>query len=698
MATAALTPDLAARLATTAPDARVPVIATLRDQVDPEAYLGRRAGLIRALRRESATSDVAAADAIDGPVRRFWLVNALAATVTPEEARDLAADPDVASVDLDATIHTESVPTPFPDAGRGDWGLGAIGAPAVWSGSGYTGAGVRVGSIDTGVDASNPDLQGKVVGWRDFVGGQASPYDDNGHGTHTVGTMVGGAAGGAPVGVAPGATVIVAKAMTASGSGSGSTLLAAAQWMADPDGNPATADQPAVINNSWSASGANDPWFRPMVQRWLALGIVPVFAAGNSGPSQGTIGSPSSYPEVLAVGASQQDGTIASFSSRGPVVWQDPMGDGPAAGTVLTKPDVVAPGVAITSTVGNGWLAYSGTSMAAPHVAGLVALVKQANPGLAGLALEDVIRRSAVDIGPAGPDPASGAGIVNAPAAVALAVGPTPETAFTATPGASVNHRDLRYTVSLTGGTSFRFRIDGGSWSAPVTGSDLGLSLSEGDHVVEAQALDARGVGDPTPASHEVQVDLTAPRVAIAWRLRGTSVVYTAKASDTLSGVDPGSLSWRFADGTTASGATVTRPIAGGTPLAAVLTASDRAGNEASSSGTAVRARSPLREVTAARQVSRRLGTIRIRGRLTRTARVVAALEPLGARQASTAGLRTRSAHVAALSATTSSGHFRLDVSVRHLPPGRYRLVLSATGRDGAPIGAAIVRSVRVTA
>ncbi|MEW6581665.1 MAG: S8 family serine peptidase [Actinomycetota bacterium] len=695
-ASGALTPELQARVDAAAADERIPVVATLHDQVDVEEYAGRRAGLLRALRRTAAGTDVVAADGIDAPVRHFWLVNALAAEVTPAEARELAADPEVDTVDLDTPVRVSAVPTPFPDAGRGDWGVGAVGAPAVWSGYGLTGTGVRVGSIDTGVDPANPDLTGKVVAWRDFVGGESAPYDDNGHGTHTVGTMVGGAAGGAPVGVAPGATVVVAKAMNANGNGNGSTLLAAAQWIADPDGNPATADQPAVVNNSWSASGANDPWFRPMVQKWLALGIVPVFAAGNSGPAAGSVGSPSSYPEVLAVGATAEDGSIAPFSSRGPVVWQDPTGDGPPAGTVLTKPDVVAPGVAVVSTVGSGWLAYSGTSMASPHVAGVVALVKQANPGLAGADLADVVRRTATDVGPAGVDPTFGRGLVNAPAAVAAALGPTPETAFTATPAATVNVRDLRYSVAAVGAGAFRFRIDGGAWSAPVTGTELGITVAEGVHTVEVQAVDDRGVGDPTPAAHEVTVDLTAPTVSIGWRLQGGSVVYTARAGDALSGVDPASYAWRFADGSTAAGTTVTRTLAGGTPLTAELTVSDRAGNTASSTGVAVRARSPLRDVRTTRRVSRRTGALHVRGRVTRTARVIAALEPLTRRQASTAAVRRR-AGVAALSATTASGRFRIEVSVRNVAPGRYRLVVTATGADGTPIGAPLVRKVRVT-
>jgi subtilisin family serine protease len=328
----------------------------------------------------------------------------------------------------------------------------------VWSAYGLTGAGVRVGSIDTGVNAAHPDLAGKVVGWRDFVNGRAAPYDDNGHGTHTVGTMVGGSAGGSPIGVAPGARVVVAKAMNANGVGAGSNLLAAAQWMTDPDGNPATADYPSVINGSWTTGDANDPWFRDMVRQWIALGIVPVFAAGNGGPGAGTVGSPASYPESVAVGAIDQSPALAAFSARGPILWRDLDGSGPAPGTVITKPDLVAPGVGITSSVGSGYLAYSGTSMASPHVAGVVALMRQAAPDLGALQVEDILRRTAT---PAAGDPGGwGAGEVNAPAAVRaagaapLALAPSAAAPVAATPDAArrVASPARRATPRLIGG------------------------------------------------------------------------------------------------------------------------------------------------------------------------------------------------------------------------------------------------------
>jgi subtilisin family serine protease len=688
-----MTPELQATLALTGPEEKVPVVATLRDQVDATAYTNRRAALERALRREAA-SEVAAEALIDDHAQHFWLVNALAVDVTPAEAAVLAADPDVANVDLDSPVKVTASPQPFPDAAGGNWGVKAIDAPTAWNTYGVTGAGVKIGSIDTGVEANNPDLAGKVVGWRDFVGGQPNPYDDNGHGTHTVGTMVGGSAGGAPVGVAPGATVIVAKAMNAGGTGQGSTLLAAAQWMADPDGNPATADHPAVINNSWSASGPNDPWFRPMIQKWLSLGIVPVFAAGNSGPTAGTIGSPASYPEALAVGATAQDNTIAPFSARGPVIWQNLDGLGPAAGTPLTKPDVVAPGVAITATVGSGWLSYSGTSMASPHVAGIAALVKQANPALGGQALADVVRRTASDLGPAGADPVFGNGIVSASAAVASVMGPAADTAFTVLPPAVTNQKTVIYGISLTGASSFRFRVDSGTWSAPVTGAEMGLTLSEGKHLVEAQAIDTRGIVDASPVAHTVTVDTVARGATIEWRLSGGRVVYTARVADATSGVDATTSLWLFPDGSTVTGLRTSRRVGFSSPTDVSLSVRDRAGNE-SISVTALQAgRSPISAVAA----SRRGGAVVVRGRLARSARVIANLQPLANAQTAAAnGTGAPGAHAAAVR-RCRSGAFEIRVPLKGVAPGTYRMVLSATGPNGRPLGRSVVRRVKVTA
>jgi subtilisin family serine protease len=707
-ASAAPTPALQDRLATASPADEIPVVATLRSQVDGEGYAGRPEALLRALqRRADATQDAVAGD-IEGPVRSFWLVNAIAFRGTPVEIRDVADDPAVASVALDAPVaisdaQDSAASTPFPDAGSGDWGLAAIHAPAVWSGFGLRGEGVRVGSIDTGVDPAAADLAGKVVAWRDFVASSPTPVDENGHGTHTAGTIAGGSAGGAPIGVAPAAQLVVARAMGANGVGSGSALLAAAEWMTDPDGDPSTPDQPSVVNNSWSASTANDTWFRPMIRRWLELGIVPVFAAGNNGPAPGSVGSPAGYPEAIAVGALDTDDSVPSFSARGPIVWQDPDGLGPSAGTVLPKPDLAAPGVGVVSSVGAGYLAYSGSSMAAPHVAGVAALVREANPSLPATAVANLLRATAVDVGPAGADPASGAGRVDALRAVEAATGPVPDTRFTSTPPASTNAARLSYAVALSGGgVTVRTRVDGGAWSAPTDVLSLSLTLPEGRHVVEAQAIDAAGAADPTPARHVVTVDRTRPRVVIGWSLSGTAARFRARVSDYGSGVRRGSVRWSFGEGETARGSRVVRRFAEARRRTVVLTARDAAGNESFAVRRFVpRAAGAVRGLTVPTTASRRAAVLPVSGRLVRPARLRATLRPLRA-SAQTAGRGLAASFAPAplgpvartASASWGAAGFRLALPVRGLAPGAYRLEV----RESKPGigGLAIVRRVEI--
>ena len=534
----------------------------------PDArYTGRPAALVKALQLRAHTSQADVTGIVDGPVKSFWLVNAVAFSGTPEEIRQVAADPEVADVDLDTVVHiadggTTTADRPFKDAGTGDWGLAASNVPAVWSTYGLYGAGVTVGTIDTGVTAENPDLVGKVAAWHDFVGNSPTPRDDNGHGTHTAGTIVGGSAGGAAIGVAPQARLVVAKAMNKNGSGSASALIAAAEWMTDPDGNPATADQPSVINNSWAAPGANDTWFRPMVKRWLELGIVPVFAAGNSGPDAGSVGNPASYPESLAVGAIDADNVVAPFSGRGPVVWDDEDGTGPAAGTTFIKPDISAPGVGITSSVGTGYLSYSGTSMAAPHVAGVAALLRQANTALTAQQIVDTLKATADDLGPAGTDSSYGTGRLDALKAVQTVVGAIPDTTFSRTPPAATRAQTLRYDMVLTGGaTLVRTRVDGGAWSAPGTALTLSLSLPQGRHTVEAQAIGQTGLEDPTPASHVVTVDHTKPTLSFSVTRRGETAVFAARVTDRLSGPSKNTIRWSFGDGELARGAKGDPPV-----------------------------------------------------------------------------------------------------------------------------------------
>ena len=257
------------------------------------------------------------------------------------------------------------------------WGLEDTQAVGFWSTYPLHGEGIRVANIDTGVEYDHPALAaayrcagadpGSPICWSDPAGicPPGRPCDNHGHGTHTMGTMVGSHAQDLPhtVGMAPAAEWIACKGCELTGC-SDKSLLACADWILAPGGDP--SNRPHVVNNSWGGEGGDD-WFQDEVTAWRAAGIFPVFAAGNSGPSCKTMVSPADYPESFAVANHTLGGSIADTSSRGPSTY----GDNP-----YTKPNLSAPGTAVMSSFQNhSWSYLSGTSMAAPHVGGAVALL-----------------------------------------------------------------------------------------------------------------------------------------------------------------------------------------------------------------------------------------------------------------------------------------------------------------------------------
>ncbi|GGK65460.1 hypothetical protein Sme01_24310 [Sphaerisporangium melleum] len=338
----------------------------------------------------------------------YWLVNSvLVRGADPGLVRRLAERPDVARVRPAGTV---SLPEPVATAeavaraaAGVEWGVDRVGAPRVWSELGTRGEGIVVATIDSGVQYDHPALAAQYRGrkadgtydhnynWFDptLVCGAPSvtPCDNNGHGTHTMGTIVG--AGG--IGVAPGATWISAKGCATS-SCSDTALLAAGQWMLAPTDlrgqNPRPDLAPHLVSNSWGGD-AGDPFYQEIVNAWVDSGIFPLFAAGNEGPECGTAHSPGDYENTYAVGAFGANGTIAAFSSRG-----DPEG-------TWTKPNITAPGDAVRSSVpGGDYKVMSGTSMATPHVAGAVALLWSAAPALRGdvAATRRMLDETAVDV------------------------------------------------------------------------------------------------------------------------------------------------------------------------------------------------------------------------------------------------------------------------------------------------------------
>lgn len=377
----------------------------------------------------------------------YYIVNAMAVTSNEEVMKKIAALPEVEKILPNRTRQLNPLvegvaekkasltkATDKAETNNTEWNIDRVGAPQVWSETGIDGTGVVVANIDTGVEWDHPALMGKYRGfdpanpesanhefnWFDATAGQGTPYDDHGHGTHTMGTMVGAEEDGSnKVGVAPGSKWIGVKAFTAAG-GTDVDLLEAGEWILAPKdaaGNPHPEQAPDVVNNSWGGGPGLDEWYRPMVQNWREAGIVPVFSAGNDGPGDGTIAAPSNYPESLAVGATTATDGLASFSSRGP---------SPYDGEI--KPDISAPGANVRSSVPGGGYegGWNGTSMAGPHVAGTAALLLQADNSLTVDDLEELMLETADtttnDQYPEDPNEGYGHGIVNAYTAVSAVV------------------------------------------------------------------------------------------------------------------------------------------------------------------------------------------------------------------------------------------------------------------------------------
>ncbi|NUT35572.1 MAG: S8 family serine peptidase, partial [Hamadaea sp.] len=344
-----------------------------------EALTGHAARSQRGLREQ--LDDAKAA------YRAFWISDVVKVTGDAALVDAIAARSDVESIGPDRVYQLPETQATDATAevAAVEWGIDRIRAPQVWSEYGATGQGVVVGNIDSGVQFDHPALvaayrgtvgEGKYshdYNWFDPAGicPTAEPCDNSGHGTHTMGTMVG--AGG--IGVAPGARWIAAKGCETS-SCSSSSLMLAGQWMLAPTDstgdNPRPDLAPDVINNSWGG-GQGERWYADMLNAWKAAGIFAVFSAGNSGPGCGTANSPGDNAEAYAVGSFTSTNAISSFSSRGPSV------------NGLAKPNIAAPGSNVRSSVpGNGYAANNGTSMAAPHVSGAVALLWSLAPTLIG--------------------------------------------------------------------------------------------------------------------------------------------------------------------------------------------------------------------------------------------------------------------------------------------------------------------------
>lgn len=362
--------------------------------------------------------------------KRLIIVNAISATLTAEQAQELASYTGLKKIILNPWVQQDlgwEERNPSSPRAAIEWGVEQINAPALWN-LGFTGQGVVVGGQDTGYEFLHPSLINKYRGlvgndtlhdynWHDAIHsisplnnddnnpcGLDVPYpcDDNNHGTHTMGTMIGDDGQGNQIGVAPGASWVACRNMER-GWGSPASYLECFEWFLAPtriDGSePDPSQSPDVIANSWSCpeqegcSPDTYELFDIAINNLRAAGVVVVASAGNDGSDCETISKPPSvFLGAFSVGATNVVDTIAGFSSRGPSSYN---------GEVYLQPQVVAPGVNVRSAVRNGGYSnFSGTSMAGPHVAGAVAVLISALPDLKGnvLGIEQIFRQSALPL------------------------------------------------------------------------------------------------------------------------------------------------------------------------------------------------------------------------------------------------------------------------------------------------------------
>lgn len=547
----------------TANDKTAPFIVYLRVQANPAAAvalaqsragqqkeptrLEKRRAVIDTLQQTARTTQAGVLQALNGSTGRsssatrikpLWIVNAVAATGSLDTVLAMAARPDVKIVRLDKRIKMGDLVSAggagmqvdgesrVPSAATGEWGVQKIRADRVHTALNIDGSGVVVANIDTGVDWLHPALQNNYRGytgggklpvhtgnWYDSTGDATTyPVDTDGHGTHTMGTV----AGANGIGVAPGARWIAVRSFDSSGTGLSSWLHDAFQWIIAPNGDPALA--PDLVNNSWGNSNGFSTEFEADIQALINAGIFPIFSAGNDGPEAGTVGSPGSLDVAFAVGATDINDDVAIFSSRGPSPW----------GT--TKPEVSAPGHAVRSALPGGTYGnLSGTSMAAPHVSGLVALMLQAKPSIGSNvnSIAETLKSTAVALDAAPPSNSYGWGRVDAYNAVmavasigtlqgAVRSGGQPISGATITALARSGGPAMKTTTAADG--SYSLGLAGGTYDVTASAfgyepaTQFGVTLSDGGTVTQNFDLSAK----PTGTLAGTVKDKVDPAIALA--------------------------------------------------------------------------------------------------------------------------------------------------------------------------------------
>ena len=440
-------------------------------------------------------------------IRPLWIHNVIGVQATPQVIAQIADRADVAYVHYDHPRGLEVLPILPADGGtisEVECGVALMNAPRVWSELGFTGRGVVVGIIDTGACITHPDLANQIWtnpgeiagnnidddqngyiddihGWN-FESNNKDISDFNSHGTHTSGTVVGDGTNGTQTGMAPDAELMILKFWN-SFSGEQS-VWDSIQYGVDNGADVLTASL------GWPHSTNPDrPTWRAVCENAMAAGVVVVFAAGNEGnccPPTDSVRTPGDVPDMITVGATDCSDAIASFSSRGPITWQNipPYNDFPYPPGKI-KPTICAPGVNTKSTYFDcrGYALLSGTSMATPHIAGAIALMLEANPALDHFATKEILKATAVDLGTPGEDNTFGSGRVDAYEAV---------------------------LASMSGSIPLRLQLS--RFISGVTADAEVFRATPGSTV--AFIYSVQGLGNTYIPQLDVTIDLAAPRLA----------------------------------------------------------------------------------------------------------------------------------------------------------------------------------------
>jgi len=612
-----LHPSVTSELETLPAASKLSVIAFLEQRADvPQlsaalrarraTRLERHAEIVGAL-KEASTSQaglIARLEELERAGRvtghtSYWITNAVVFEGDAAAIREVGLRSDVATVTLNfraeliAPVGTPSDEAEARGIGSATPGMRAIQADRVWNELGINGAGRLVANCDTGVDGNHPALASRWRGvnggtaaesWLDVIGSPSSfPADGGSHGTHVMGTITGlGVATGDSIGVAWGAQWIACNAINQGAGGElDNDIYTAYEWFADPDGDAFTVDDvPDVVQNSWRI---NESFGYPdcatiwwdAIDNCEAAGVVTTWSAGNEGPGAETVGSPADRITTplssFSIGA--VDAThfsfpypVAGFSSRGPS----------GCDGVTIKPEIMGPGVQVRSSVpGGGYqeVGWDGTSMAGPHVAGVVALMREANPDLEVADIKQILIDTAVDLGTAGEDNNYGHGVVNAYEAVlAASVGGTLAGTIrhagtsAPIPNADINVVEAGRTFSSLADGTYQGLVPAGSYTVTAThpafiaSSASGVTVNESATTVQDFSL------TPNP------LDGVAPVIAGVTQPCGTDdtlgpYAISASITDNLQYV-VASLHYRVGEG---SFTTVAMSSAGGSSFSAAI-------------------------------------------------------------------------------------------------------------------------------